>query len=318
MTKKILCAFIFAFGLFNTAFAADNMRIFQKENGEVITGLKIADLKGDIKVNIAFPQNYNKEISQRFPVVFLLDTEEYSIETLNQMFYPEKSKNPQAVIASFRFENPNLTQEQLNKVLEEMFPFFEMNYRGEIESSKRIILAKNSLAILALNSLNKASNYFLNLGIILDNTTAFPQLNGSLKKNIKVFCFSVKDNILRLQDLLVNGGLEPIQNFFFNIQEETSFGKFDLRYFLGQTPKIEQINPVLPKTISQEAPISLQVKTNYGSFDFFPTQIRFSPPILAYDETSGSLQVLLKEASKVKIKGVFSGKKWSKSIKISK
>jgi len=38
---------------------------------------------------------------------------------------------------------------------------------------------------------------------------------------------------------------------------------------------------------------------------------------LAYDETSGQLQVLLKENKKVKISGLFSGKKWSKTIKIS-
>ena len=58
--------------------------------------------------------------------------------------------------------------------------------------------------------------------------------------------------------------------------------------------------------------------TNYGELDFFPTQIYFAPPILAYDDSLGLLQVLLPEQKKIKIKGVFAGKKWSGKIKILK
>ena len=317
--KKIIFVLFFILSVFNfSVFANDNMHIFSKDNGEIITGFKTTFLPEEVKITIAYPDTYKEQAGKNFPLVLLLDTTEYKIDDLRQMFFTSKNKNDMPIIAAFRFNNFNLSQEQFDTFVEEIFAFFEVNYRAQSEPAKRIILAKDFAALLALNSLEKDSNYFLNLGMILNNTTSLPAFDRPLKKNTRIFCFSVQDNILRLQNLLMVGGLKPIQNFFFKIQKEFSFAQFDLRYFFNQMPKIKQIKTTLPKTINQETFFYLKIKTDFGNLDFFPEQeIRFAPPILAYDETSGQLQVLLKENKKVKISGLFSGKKWSKTIKIS-
>ena len=314
--KKILFIFSFFAFVLHPLFAADNMRIFPREQGEVITGLKSKNLPEEIKINILYPFDYKE--NSRSSLVFLFDTSEYKIENLKNMFYTPKSKNSQAVIAAFRFKDANLTQENFDSFLEEIFAFFELNYKGESDPSKRVVLAKNELALFALNSLNKESNYFYNLGIILDNTTALPLTDKLSKKPIRIFAFSQKTNIINLQNLFISIGLKPMQNFFFKINNETSFEQFDLRYFLGDLPKIQKIKPILPKEIVNKAPFYLQVKTNYGVLDFMPTDIKFAPPILAYDAETAYLKVLLLDAKKVKIKGLFSAKKWSGKVKISK
>ena len=314
--KKFFCAFaVFSFA-FSCAFAADNMRIFPKSEGEVITGFKSETLPSEIKINILYPYDYNE--FSRVPLVFLFDNVEYKIEDLKQMFYGKNSKNPQAIIAAFRFNNETLAQEQFDKFLEDVYPFFELNYKAEGDALKRIILAKNDFALLALNSLNNEADYFYNLGMILDNTTALPVLNKTLKKPVRIFVFSQRENIVNLQNSFLSAGLEPLQNFFFKISENNFFEQFDLRYFLDFLPKIKKIKPILPKEILQKAPICLQVKTNYGFLDFLPIQLKFAPPVLAYDNESAFLTVLLPEAQKIKINGLFAGKKWSGSIKIAK
>lgn len=317
MNKKIFFVCLFVLGFFSTyLFANDNMRIFPKEQGEVITGFKTASLPEEVKITIAYPEEYPLQAQKSFPLVFLFDTEEYSIEDLKQMYYQKENKNPSALIASFRFKNTNLSQEQFDNFIAETFAFFEVNYRTESDPSKRLVLAANSMALLALNLLNSQANYFLNLGMLLNNTTSLPVFDIPFRKAVRIFCFAPKTNIVRLQNLLEGTALKPMQNFFFKIQENASFTAFDLRYFFSETAKIKQIKPIVKKEILQEEPIYLQVKTNYGVLDFLPNQIYFAPPILAYDNSSGLLKVLLPDQTKVKIKGVFAGKKWSKSVKI--
>lgn len=316
MKKKLFFAFLLCL-ITPLVFAQDNMRIFPKEQGEIITGFKTASLPEEIKITVAYPDGYEKNTIERFPLVFLFDTKEYTIAELKEMFYPPKSKNPPAIVASFRFKNLNLTQEQFDLFTEEIFAFFELNYKTENSPEKRIILAKNSLALLALNSLNKEANYFFNLGMLLTNTTSLPVFNKALKKQSRIFCFAPQDNILRLQNLLTKGSLKPMQNFFFKIGEENSFGNFDLRYFLSASPEIKQIKTNLKKEILQETPFYLQIKTTYGFLDFFPEQpLHFAPPILAYEKETGILQVLLQEETKVKISGLFTDKKWAQKVKI--
>lgn len=321
MKKNIFVLFSILFVFNFSVFANDNMHIFPKDNGEIITGFKTTSLPEEVKITIAYPDTYKEQAGKNFPLVLLLDTTEYKIEDLRQMFFAVKKNNdkekPLPIVASFRFNNLNLSQEQFDVFIEEIFAFFEVNYRAQSEPAKRVVLTKDFAALLALNSLEGDSNYFLNLGMILNNTTSLPSFDKPLKKNSRIFCFSVQDNILRLQNLLMDGGLKPMQNFFFKIQQEFSFAQFDLRYFFNQMPKVKQIKTTLPKEINQDIPFYLKVKTAFGNLDFFPEQeIRFAPPVLAYDETSGQLQVLLKENKKVKISGIFSGKKWSKTIKI--
>ena len=292
------------------------MHISVREDGEIISGFKVAKSSQEVKINILYPADY--KTSDRVSLVFILDTKEYKIENLRQMFYEDTNTNPQALIASAKFKNSNLSQEQFDKFLEDIFAFFELNYKGESEPLKRVILAKNNFALLALNSLNKDSNYFYNLGIILDNTTALHIADKLSKKPVRIFAFSQKANIVNLQNLFLSAGLEPMQNFFFRINAKASFGQFDLRYFLSDLPKIKQIKPVLPKEILEETPFYLQVKTSYGVLDFLPTQIKFAPPVLVYDEETSHLKVLLPEIKKVKISGIVAGKKWAKKAKISK
>lgn len=313
--KKFLCVFSFFIFAFMAVFGADNMRIFPKEQGEVITGFKTSSLSSEIKINILYPSNY--ATSERSALVFLFDEREYKIEDLKQMFYSKKSKTPQALIASFRFNKATLTQEQFDSFLEEVFAFFELNYKGTSEPSKRIILAKNQFALLALNSIQKEANYFFNLGLILDNTTALPSFNNSFKKGLRLFAFSKRENIVNLQNLFMEKGLKPLQNFFLKISEENFFENFDLRYFLNSLPKIKQIKPILPKEILQQTPFYLQVKTSYGFLDFMPTTLKFAPPVLIYEAETASLKTLLQEPLKIKISGVFAGKKWSKTAKIA-
>lgn len=317
MIKKIFFVSLFILGLFNSLlFANDNMRIFQRENGEAITGFKTANLPEAIKINIAFPKSYKEQPSVRFPLVLLFDSREYSIEELNKMFYQEKSKNPQAIIAAFRLNNILLSQEDFDALIEEVLPFFELNYAVQNEPSQKVILAKDYLALRALNSMEKRGDYFFNLGLILNNTTSLPSFEDSLKKQSRIFCFSSENNILRLQNLFLAKGLKPMENFFFKKGENISFAQFDLRYFLNKTPQIKQIKTNLPKKITKETPFNLQVKTNYGLLDFYPTQIKFAPPILNYEESFGMLKILLPESQKVKISGIFAGKKWSSKVKV--
>lgn len=309
----IFCSFIF---MFVPLFAADNMHISVREDGEIISGFKVAKSSEQVKINILYPANY--KTSDRVPLIFILDTQEYKIEKIRQMFYDDTNKNSQALIASVKFKNSNLSQEQFDKFLEDIFAFFELNYKGESEPLKRVLLAKNEFALFALNSLNKESNYFYNLGIILDNTTALPIVDNLSKKPVRIFAFSQKANIVNLQNLFISSALKPMQNFFFKINDKASFEQFDLRYFLSDLPKIKQIKPILQKKISEETPFYLQVKTSYDILDFLPTQIKFTPPVLVYDEDTAHLKVLLPEAKKVKISGLFAGKKWSQKVKISK
>jgi hypothetical protein len=314
--KKFLCVFALFIFAFMPVFAKDNIHISVREDGEIISGFKVADSSVEVKINILYPANYKD--SDRVPLTFILDTQEYKIENLKQMFYGDINNNPQSLIASVRFKNAALTQEQFDKFLEEVFAFFELNYKAENEPLKKIILAKNNFALLALNSLNKESNYFYNLGIILDNTTALPIIDKVYKKPVRIFAFSQKANIINMQNIFISAGLEPMQNFFFKINDKPSFEQFDLRYFLNLLPKIKQIKPILSKEIVQETPFYLQVKTAYDVLDFLPMQIKFAPPVLAYDEDSAYLKVLLPEVKKVKISGVFAGKKWAQKVKISK
>ncbi len=309
----IFCLFIF---VLTPLFAADNMHISVRDDGEIISGFKVSNSSQEIKINVLYPADF--KTIDRAPLVLIFDTKEYRIENLKQMFYGDKTANPQALIAAFNFKDTNLTQENFDAFLEEVFAFFELNYKGENEPSKKIILAKNNFALLALNSLNKEANYFSNLGIILDNTTALPVLNESYKKQPRLVALSQKANIISLQNIFIAAGLEPMVNFFFQINDKAAFEQFDLRYFLDVLPEIKKIKPVLPKEISNEIPFYLQVLTNYGMLDFMPTQIKFAPPVLAYDEDSAHLKVLLPEAKKVKISGIFAGKKWAQKVKISK
>ncbi len=314
--KKFLCAFSFFVLVFTPLFAGGDIRIALREQGEIISGFKVADSSEKVKIHILYPSDY--QTCDRTPLVFIFDTNEYTIENLRGMFYDNKTTNPQALIAAFKFEKESLTQEQFDKFLEDIFAFFELNYKGENEPSKKVILAKNNFALLALNSLNKEANYFSNLGIILDNTTALPLLNTNTKKQPRLFAISQKANIINLQNIFIAAGLEPMVNFFFQINDKATFEQFDLRYFLNYLPEIKKIKPVLPKEIAQEIPFYLQVLTTYSALDFMPTQIKFAPPVLTYDEDSAHLKVLLPEAKKVKISGVFAGKKWAQKVKILK
>lgn len=314
--KKCLTVFCFFLFILTPIFAADNMHISVTEQGEIISGFKLSKFSDEIKINVLYPADYNK--SQRVPLIFIVDTREYKMENLKQMFYNDASKNPQALIASFKFKKTNLSQELFDSFIEEVFAFFETNFKGESAPSKRVILAKNEFALLALKSINKDANYFSNLGIILDDSKTLPVLEKSSKKQNRIFAFSKKVNIINLQNLLLSVGLEPMQNFFFKIKDNTSFEQFDLRYFLNDLPKIKKIKPVLPKKIEEETPFYLQVKTDDDVLDFLPTQIKFAPPVLAYDEDTAYLKVLLPEAKKVKISGLFAGKKWAQKVKISK
>ena len=85
--------------------------------------------------------------------------------------------------------------------MSEIFSFFEVNYSADSDTSKRLIVAKNNIALLALNSLNEESNYFYNLGIILEKTTSLPVFDNPFKKQSRVFCLSQYTNILNLQNL---------------------------------------------------------------------------------------------------------------------
>ena len=314
--KRFVCLFVFLV-LSLSAFAADNMHIFLKEQGEAITGFKTATLPSEIKITVAYPDKYQEPTSKRFPLVFLFDTKEYKIEDLREMFYGKNTKNPKALVASFRLNNINFSQEQFNVFLEDIFAFFELNYKTETDPSKRIILASDTFALQALNAMQKGGDYFSNLGIFLNNSTSLPSFKEPLKKTSRIFCYADKNNILRLQDLFLQGGLKPLENFFLKINSNSVSYLFDLRYFLNSLPKIKQIRPVLPKELSQETFFYLQVKTNYGLLDFFPTEVKFAPPILTYIVEKGTLQILLKEQERVKISGVFAGKKWSGKTKIS-
>lgn len=314
--KKFLFVFLCFIFVLAPVFAADNMHISVRDDGEIISGFKVAGSTQEIKINILYPADF--KTIDRTPLVLILDTKEYRIENLRQMFYGDNDTNPQALIAAFNFKNANLTQENFDAFLEEVFAFFEINYKGESEPSKKIILAKNNFALFALNSLNKEANYFSNLGIILDNTTALPILNTNTKKQPRLFALSQKANIISLQNIFVAAGLKPMVNFFFQINDKPTFEQFDLRYFLNSLPEIKKIKPVLPKEIAQEVPFYLQVLTTYSTLDFMPTQIKFAPPVLAYDDDTAHLKVLLPEAKKVKISGVFAGKKWAQKVKISK
>lgn len=318
---KIFLSFVCILTVFSAClFAKDNMRITVKEEGEVITGFKTAALADEVKITIAYSDSYMNQSSSRVPLIFLFDTQEYQLEDLKNMFRNIKNKKDSFdfLIASVRFKNENISQEVFDNFIAEIFPFFEINYATESEPSKRLILAKNNFALLSLKSLNGAANYFLNLGMILENTTSLPEINKPFKKQSRIFCFSQKENILNLQNLFIYKSLEPLQNFFLKIEEKSSFEDFDLKYFFKENPKIKQIKPILKKEISQSEPFYLKIKTNYGDLDFFPTEIKFAPPILGYDESSGFLQILLPEPLKIKISGIFAGKKWSKKVKIAK
>lgn len=316
MKKFIFICVAFLFSL-SPLFAADNMRIFSKENGEVITGFQPSYLPEAIKITIAYPTNYLTEPKFNYPIVLLFDNKEYKIEDLRQMFYFKKSKNPQSLIASLRF-NKDITQEQFEALISDIFAFFELNYRAQSDADKRLILAKDNFALLALNSINKEANYFFNLGMILNNSTALPIFDKPFKKQLRLFAFSQMDNLLRLQNLLEAGSLEPLQNFFFQIKKESSFENFDLRYFFSTLPKVKTVKPVFKKEIlpDQDEPFYLQVKTSYGLLNFWSKQITFAPPVLVYDEQDGLLKVLLAEPQKIKLSGIFGGKKWSCKTKI--
>ncbi|MBQ4494110.1 MAG: hypothetical protein II972_05915 [Elusimicrobiaceae bacterium] len=314
--KKFLCVFSFFIFAFTALFAADNMRIAIKEQGEVISGFKVVNSSNEAKINILYPANYNT--IERAPLVLILDTKEYNIEQLRQMFYGKVKTNPQTLIASVKFKNNILSQEQFDAFIEDIFAFLALNYKSISEPSKRIILARNNFALLALNSIQKEANYFFNLGLILDNTTSLPAFNNSFKNGLRFFAFSQRENIVNLQNLFMAKGLKPLQNFFLKISGENSFEKFDLRYFLNSLPEIKQIKPVLPKEILQQTPFYLQVKTSYGFLDFMPTTLKFAPPVLIYEAETGYLKTLLQEPLKIKISGVFVGKKWSKKVKIAK
>lgn len=321
INKKIFLSFVFILTICGGyIFAKDNMHITVKEEGEIISGFKTDALSQEVKITVAYPDNYKQQNFSRAPLIFLLDTEGYSIADLKGMFENKKNKKEYSdfIIASVRFKNANIPQKEFDNFIAEIFSFFEVNYSADSDTSKRLIVAKNNIALLALNSLNEESNYFYNLGIILEKTTSLPVFDNPFKKQSRVFCLSQYTNILNLQNLFTKGSLEPMQNFFLKIQDNSSFEDFDLRYFFADNAKIKNIKLVLDKEISTDVPFYLQVKTNYSKLDFFPTEIKFAPPVLNYDESSGLLQILLPEPLKVKISGIFAGKKWSKKVKISK
>lgn len=323
INRNFFLAFVFILTVFSSClFAQDNMRISLKEGGEVITGFKTSALPQEVKITVAYPDNYMQQDFSRAPVIFVFDTEGYSIADLKQMFNKEKNKNKNTVsdflIVLVRFRNENITQKQFDNFIAELLPFFEVNYSSENDPSKRFIIARNFIALLALNSIHEESNYFYNLGIILDKTTSLPFFDTPFKKQTRIFCLSQYTNILNLQGLFTKGSLEPMKNFFLKIQENSYFQDFDLRYLFQEMPKIKKIKPVIGKKISEDGPFYLQVKTVYGNLDFFPTQIQFAPPLLWFDDYSGNLQVLLPEPLKIKISGVFAGKKWSAKTKIVK
>ncbi len=323
INRKFFLAFIFTLTVFSSClFSQDNMRISLKEGGEVITGYKTRALPQEIKITVAYPDNYMQKDFSRAPVIFIFDTEGYSIADLKQMFNKEKDKNKNTaseyLIVLIRFRNENISQKEFDNFIAELFPFFEINYSSENDPSKRFIIARNSIALLALNSIHEEANYFYNLGIILDKTTSLPFFDTPFKKQSRIFCLSQYTNILNLQDLFTTGSLEPMQNFFLKIQENSYFQDFDLRYFSQETARIKKIKPVLSKEISEDVPFYLQVKTVYGNLDFFPTQIQFAPPVLWFNDYSGNLEILLPEPLKIKISGIFAGKKWSVKTRIVK
>ena len=84
--KRFVCLFVFLV-LSLSAFAADNMHIFLKEQGEAITGFKTATLPSEIKITVAYPDKYQEPTSKRFPLVFLFDTKEYKNKHVSQSYY---------------------------------------------------------------------------------------------------------------------------------------------------------------------------------------------------------------------------------------